>query len=84
VASRSRPEVTVYVAEACSLCGPALDVVRAVEAEVAFELRIVDITGDAELEQDYRERIPVVEIDGEPAFTYFVDPTALRTALGRG
>jgi glutaredoxin len=82
VAPRSRPEVTVYVAESCSLCGPALDVVRAVEAELAFELRIVDIAGDATLERDYRERIPVVEIDGEPVFTYFVDRAALRTALG--
>jgi hypothetical protein len=84
VAPRSRPEVTVYVAEGCSLCGPALDVVRSAHEELRFELRIVDITGDAELEHDYRERLPVVEIDGEQAFTYFVDPTALRMALGRG
>jgi hypothetical protein len=77
-----RPRVTVYVAEGCSLCGPALEVVRSAHEELAFELRIVDISGDPKLEQDYRERIPVVEIDGEQAFTYFVDRTALRTALG--
>jgi hypothetical protein len=44
-----------------------------------FEL--VDIGGDAALETAYRESIPVVEIDGERAFTYFVQPEALRERL---
>jgi hypothetical protein len=44
---------------------------------------VVDITGDPELEPRYRERIPVVEIDGEAVFTYYVQPTALRDALQR-
>jgi hypothetical protein len=41
----------------------------------------VDIGGDAELERRYREHLPVVEIDGERAFTYFVDSDALRARL---
>jgi hypothetical protein len=41
----------------------------------------VDISGDAELEARYREHLPVVEIDGERAFTYFVQPDALRRRL---
>jgi hypothetical protein len=42
----------------------------------------VPIDGDPELEARYRELIPVVEIDGEQAFTYFVDSEALRNRLG--
>ena len=49
-----------------------------VRAEVPFDLEEIDIGGDAELERLYRERLPVVEIDGEEAFTYFVHPDALR------
>ena len=30
------------------------------------------------LEAQYREWLPVVEIDGERAFVYYVDPGALR------
>ena len=45
-----------------------------------FELELVDIGGDPELEARYREHLPVVEIDGERAFTYFVDAGALRRA----
>ena len=45
----------------------------------AFES--VDIGGEPQLEERYRESIPVVEIDGERAFTYFVQPEALRRRL---
>jgi hypothetical protein len=52
-----------------------------VRAEVPFDLEEVDITGDPDLERRYRERIPVVEIDGVEAFELFVYPDALRRRL---
>ena len=55
--------------------------VREAQSELGFELELVEIDGDPELESRYRERIPVVEIDGESAFTYFVDPEALRARV---
>ena len=54
-----------------------------VRVEIPFELEEVDITDDPELERRYRERLPVVLIDGEEAFTYFVYPDALRQRVGR-
>ena len=48
-----------------------------------FELEEVDIGGDEELEAKYREWLPVVEIDGERAFVYFVDQRALVRRLKR-
>jgi hypothetical protein len=55
--------------------------VREAQAELEFELRIVDIAGDPVLESAYREDLPVVEIDGSRAFRYFVDPRALRERI---
>jgi hypothetical protein len=55
----------------------------AVGAEEPFELREVDISGDERLEAAYRELLPVVEIDGERAFTYFVEPDSLRRKLAQ-
>jgi len=52
-----------------------------VRAERDFELRVVDIEGDAELEARYREWLPVVEIDGERAFVYYVQPADLARRL---
>ena len=50
-----------------------------VDAGVEFEE--VDIGGDPELEARYREWLPVLEIDGERAFVYYVDAGALRRKL---
>jgi Glutaredoxin-like domain (DUF836) len=58
-------------------------VLEAVRADEEFELEEVDISGDPELEARYREWLPVVEIDGERAFTYFVQPDALRRKLAQ-
>jgi len=57
-------------------------VLEQVQAEVPFELEEIDITSDPDLEARYRERIPVVVVGGEEAFTYFVHPDALRRRLG--
>jgi hypothetical protein len=43
----------------------------------------VDITGDDALEARYREWLPVVEIDGERAFVYYLDEAALLKKLSQ-
>jgi hypothetical protein len=72
------PRVTLFLADGCHLCARALEVVDQV---CAGDFERVDIAGSPELEEAYRESIPVVEIDGERAFTYFVQPEALRQRL---
>jgi hypothetical protein len=54
-----------------------------VRDDLRFELDEVDIGGDAELEARYREWLPVVEIDGQRAFVYYVDEAAFRRKLGK-
>jgi glutaredoxin len=70
--------VVVYTAAGCHLCARALEVVEQVCGD---EFELVEIDGDPELEAAYRTALPVVEIEGERAFTYFVQPDALRTRL---
>ncbi len=55
----------------------------ALKDELGFALEEIAIDGDPELESRYRELIPVVEIDGKQAFTYFVQPDALRRKLAQ-
>ena len=74
--------VTLFHANGCHLCESARRVIEGVRAEIPFELEEVDIEGDDELEARYRERIPVVLVDGEEAFTYFVTPDGLRRRVG--
>ncbi|MGH3072663.1 MAG: glutaredoxin family protein [Gaiellaceae bacterium] len=70
--------VVLYIAAGCHLCERAVEVLDQV---CAGRWERVDIDGDPVLEQAYRASIPVVEIDGERAFTYFVQPEALRRRL---
>jgi hypothetical protein len=55
--------------------------VEVVEQVCAGDFERIDIGGDRELEVSYRSSIPVIEIDGERAFTFFVQPDALRQRL---
>jgi len=80
----STPRVTVYHADGCHLCERALAQVRALRDELDFELEEVAIDGDAELEARYRELIPVVELDGERLFTYYVHEDAFRRRVAAG
>jgi glutaredoxin len=70
--------VRIYHSPDCHLCERARAVLQDVRAEVPFDLEEIDISGDPELEARYREWLPVVEIDGERAFVYYVDPGAFR------
>ena len=73
--------VTVFHGQGCHLCERALAQVRTLRDELGFELDEVAIDGDAELEERYRELIPVVDIEGARAFTYYVHEDAFRRRL---
>ncbi len=77
------PRVTVFGADGCHLCERALEVVREAQAVGGFEVDVVDITGDEVLEAAYRTLLPVIEIDGVRAFTYFVTVEALLDRIGQ-
>jgi len=77
----TRSLVVVYHASGCHLCERALGQLRALRDELGFELDEVAIDGDPELEERYREWLPVVELDGERLFTYYVHEDALRRRL---
>jgi hypothetical protein len=70
--------VRVYVGRDCHLCETARVELERLRDELGFELVEVDITGEPELERLHRERLPVIEADGEEISIYRVDENALR------
>ncbi len=73
--------VTLYSKPDCHLCTDAREVMLRVQADVPFALSELDITTDEVLHRAYFDRIPVVEIDGEQLFEYFVDEDLFRERL---
>jgi glutaredoxin len=76
------PVVDLYGRPGCHLCDDARAVLSPLSAELGFELREHDIEADDDLHRRYLERIPVVVLDGEHLFDFFVDEAVLRDRLG--
>jgi glutaredoxin len=74
-------EVALYGRPGCHLCDDARVVLERVRAELPFALVERDIERDDALLTAYLERIPVVTIDGEEAFEFFVLEDELRRRL---
>ena len=77
------PTLTLYGREGCHLCEEARAQLLALQPELGFELVERDIEADDDLHRRYLERIPVIALDGEELFDYFVDEGVLRNRLGR-
>ncbi|HEX6651197.1 MAG TPA: glutaredoxin family protein [Thermoleophilaceae bacterium] len=77
------PRATLYGKPGCHLCDDARAVVERVRADHPFELTEVDVSLDPQLNRAYGERIPVLELDGEELFEFFVDEAELRRRVDR-
>ena len=74
--------VVLYSRRTCHLCDQAREVVLATRERTSFEFEEVFIDGDDGLERDYGLRVPVVEVNGEDAFEYEVDPESFHRLVG--
>jgi glutaredoxin len=81
VASTHRSRVSLFHAAGCHLCERAREQLEALRDELGFEFEEIDVGGDQALEERYREWLPVIEIDGERAFVYYLQEDAFRRRL---
>ena len=73
--------VTVYSRHGCHLCEDAVKTLEGMREELAFEIEIIYIDGNPELEKLYGNEVPVIHIDGEHHDFYRIDPERFRTSL---
>ena len=75
--------VVVYGKPECPLCEKAIAILERLQREFGFRIDRVDITEEPGLFSRYRERIPVVVLDGQEVAWGIVTIPALRSALIR-
>ena len=75
--------ITLYGRPGCHLCDDALEVLERIRADAPFDLATVNIEDDDALLRAYLVRIPVVSVDGEEVYDYYVDEADLRARLAR-
>jgi len=73
--------VTVYSRHGCHLCEDAVKTLESMREELAFEIEIIYIDANPELEKLYGNEVPVIHINGEHHDFYRVDPDRFRSSL---
>ena len=75
------PVVRMYSRRNCHLCEVAKEVVESARNEAEFEFEVVFIDGDAGLEKEYGEEVPVTFINGKRHDYFRVDRTRFIGAI---
>ncbi len=75
--------VEVYGKRDCCLCDEMKATLSKVRLEIPFDLYEIDVECKPEIYEAYKERIPLVLINGRPAFKFQVDEQTLRRRLAR-
>jgi glutaredoxin len=70
--------LVLYGRPGCHLCDEA----RTVLQRIGHPFEEIDIDADEALLKRYLERIPVVALDGEELYDFFIDEPDLRARVG--
>ena len=75
--------IEILTKQDCFLCDEVKDVVTRVLPDYPVRLIMTNIESDSKLFDQFKERIPVVRINGEESFIYKVHETTLRRKLDK-
>jgi len=73
----------MYTKPDCGLCGDVQVALVRLQPKIQFELEFVNIEADSAAFSRYRDRIPVVEVDGVEVAAAPIDEKRLLAALTR-
>ena len=76
-------QIEILTKKDCCLCDDAKEIVERVLPDYPATLPLTDIESDPTLYEAFKERIPVVRINGEESFVYKTHETTLRKKLDR-
>jgi len=78
-----KAKVIIFSRQNCHLCHEAEEIVREVLLEISFDLEVINIDGNAELESLYGEEVPVTMINGAKHDYFRVDKKRFSEAILR-
>jgi glutaredoxin len=78
-----KAKVVIFSRQNCHLCHEAEEIVREVLLEISFDLEVINIDGNAELESLYGEEVPVTMINGAKHDYFSVDKKRFSEAVLR-
>lgn len=79
MATEARPTLTVYSRAYCHLCEEMIEALRALQGLFQFEIAVIDVDADPDLERRHGDKVPVLMHDGRELCHYRLE-TAVVTA----
>ena len=74
-------QIEILTKKDCGLCDDAKEIVERVLPDFPATLKMIDIESNSDLFEKYKEKIPVVRINGKENFVYKVNEITLRKKL---
>ena len=74
-------KLQLYTKADCPLCDEAKESLEAVAVQFPIQIEEIDITTNLGLFTEYKELIPVLELEGKPLFVHQIHVKALRRKL---
>ena len=75
------PELIVYAREGCHLCEDMIEALRSLQGFIHFEVAVVDVDADPELERHHGEKVPVLMFGEHELCHYRLDTAAVTAFL---
>ena len=77
----ARVKLTVYSRAYCHLCDEMIGALRKLQGPFQFDIEVVDVDGDPELERRYGEKVPVLMHRERELCHYRLEPAAVTAYL---
>lgn len=74
-------QIEILTKKDCCLCDDAKEIIERVLPDFPATLTMIDIESDPDLFDNYKEKIPVVRINGKESFIYKTHEITLRKKL---
>lgn len=81
MAAEPAPLLTVYSRSDCHLCDEMIEALRGLQGLFHFEIAVVDVDADPELERRHGENVPVLMHDGRELCHYRLEPSTVTAYL---
>ncbi len=76
-------DIEIYTKDDCHLCKSAKNILNKVAIDYPLKITEIDITGDENIYNEFKESIPVIFINKKREFIYKVHEITLRKKLDK-
>jgi hypothetical protein len=83
VTTDALPTLTVYSRAYCHLCEDMIEALRALQGLFHFEIAVIDVDADPELERRHGNKVPVLMHDGCELCHYRIEPAIVTAYLSK-